>query len=83
MPTLKLEDADSHQSQSRRRAIAAMSQISGVRKLRHVNSFTGAVPKYGVEVTDEDELAQVRRLVADGGTGSRGGGGVAMVGWGF
>jgi len=38
---------------------APMSQIVGVRRLHHSNSFTGAVPKYGVELEDDHELTQV------------------------
>ncbi|KAL8607195.1 hypothetical protein ACOMHN_009589 [Nucella lapillus] len=33
-----------------------MSHISGVRKLKHANSFTGIVPKYGVETPHQEEL---------------------------
>lgn len=40
---------------------APMSKISGVRKLHHSNSFTGAVPRFGIEVEEELELAQVGR----------------------
>ena len=36
-----------------------MSQIVGVRKLKHTNSFTGVVPKFGVEPTNEGELTAV------------------------
>lgn len=36
-----------------------MTQIIGVRKMKHANSFTGIVPKYGVEPTNADLLAQV------------------------
>lgn len=35
-----------------------MSQISGVRKLKHTNSFTGIVPKYGVETPHLDDLGK-------------------------
>ncbi|KAK7508170.1 hypothetical protein BaRGS_00000409, partial [Batillaria attramentaria] len=35
-----------------------MSQISGVRKLKHTNSFTGMVPKYGVETPHLEELGK-------------------------
>lgn len=36
-----------------------MSKISGVRRLHHANSFTGVVPRFGIEVSDEHELAQM------------------------
>jgi len=39
---------------------APMSQIVGVRRLHHSNSFTGAVPRYGVELEDDQELTQVQ-----------------------
>ncbi|XP_078575819.1 3',5'-cyclic-AMP phosphodiesterase 4C-like isoform X29 [Branchiostoma floridae x Branchiostoma japonicum] len=37
-----------------------LSHVSGLRKLRHANSFTGIVPRFGVEVSadKEDELAK-------------------------
>ncbi|KAI8510047.1 cAMP-specific 3',5'-cyclic phosphodiesterase 4A [Branchiostoma belcheri] len=37
-----------------------LSHVSGLRKLRHANSFTGIVPRFGVEVSAdrEDELAK-------------------------
>jgi len=38
---------------------APMSQIVGVRRLQHSNSFTGAVPRYGVELEDDHELTQI------------------------
>ncbi len=37
-----------------------MSQISGVRKLKHTNSFAGMLPKFGVECANEEELSKVR-----------------------
>lgn len=36
-----------------------MSQISGVRKLKHTSSFSGTLPKYGVTSPNDEELAQV------------------------
>ena len=36
-----------------------MTQITGVRKLKHANSFTGVVPKYGVETPHKEELGMV------------------------
>ena len=38
---------------------APLSHISGVRKLKHTNSFTGTVAKYGVETSNEAELTSV------------------------
>ncbi|XP_078657156.1 3',5'-cyclic-AMP phosphodiesterase 4C-like isoform X9 [Branchiostoma floridae x Branchiostoma belcheri] len=37
-----------------------LSHVSGLRKLRHANSFTGIVPRFGVEVSAdrEDDLAK-------------------------
>ncbi|ELU18933.1 hypothetical protein CAPTEDRAFT_180250 [Capitella teleta] len=61
LPTLKVEDADtlsSHQTPKKReKKNAPMSEISGVRKLRHTNSFTGVVPRYGVDTLHEKELS--------------------------
>jgi len=36
-----------------------MSQISGVRRLQQSNSVVGIVPRFGVELADEQPLAQV------------------------
>ena len=36
-----------------------MTQITGVRKLKHTNSFTGQVPKFGVETPHKEELGKV------------------------
>ena len=45
---------------------SAMSQISGVHKLKRVDSLSsGLLPKYGVEATDIDKLTKVRHLVVD------------------
>ncbi|XP_046374224.1 cAMP-specific 3',5'-cyclic phosphodiesterase 4C-like isoform X4 [Haliotis rufescens] len=35
-----------------------MSQIQGVRKLKHANSFTGIVPKHGVDTPHKEELGR-------------------------
>ena len=60
MPTLKVEDTETHHAPKKKEGKKApMSQIVGVRKLKHTNSFTGVVPKYGVEPTDEAELTNV------------------------
>jgi len=40
-------------------AAAPMSQISGVRRLQQSNSVVGIVPRFGVEVPDEQPLAEV------------------------
>jgi len=40
-------------------AAAPMSQISGVRRLQQSNSIVGIVPKFGVEVANEQPLAEV------------------------
>lgn len=65
LPEFKVEDVDKsqdstamHNKKSRDKK-APMSQISGVRKLKHTNSFTGAVPKFGIETVHEDELISV------------------------
>lgn len=40
-----------------------MSQIQGVRKLKHANSFTGIVPKHGVDTPHKEELGRVSFLL--------------------
>ena len=40
-------------------AAAPMSQISGVRRLQQSNSIVGVVPRFGVELADEQPLAEV------------------------
>lgn len=55
IPSLKVEDSEAHKKREKK---APMSQITGVRKLKHTNSFTGVVPKYGVEANNEEELAK-------------------------
>ena len=41
---------------------SAMSQISGVHKLKRIDSLSsGLLPKYGVEATDIDKLTKVRQ----------------------
>ena len=44
------------------KAAAPMSQISGVRRLQQSNSVVGIVPKFGVEVPNEQPLAEVSHL---------------------
>ena len=36
-----------------------MCQISGLRKLKHANSFTGIVPAHGVDTPHKEELTNV------------------------
>lgn len=67
LPTFKVEDADAKSSVHVQNEAASgskdksqpMSLISGVRKLQHGNSFSGSVPKYGVETPHREELALV------------------------
>ena len=61
VPTLKVEDTDARKHKDKNKAgkRAPLSQISGVRKLKHTNSFTGVVPKFGVETKKPEELAKV------------------------
>jgi len=42
---------------------APMSQISGVRRLQQSNSVVGIVPKFGVEVPNEQPLAEVMHVI--------------------
>ena len=65
LPTLKVEDTDAPNStgaapnKKKDKKTTPMSQISGVRKLKHTNSFTGMLPRYGVECANEEDLNKV------------------------
>lgn len=61
VPTLKVEDTERPgiKDTSSKEKNRPMCQISGVRKLKHTNSFTGVVPKYGVETPHKEELGKV------------------------
>ena len=70
VPALKVEDTDAADGEgtggpadappkAKEKKKPPMSQISGVRKLRHTNSFTGIVPKFGVAPTNDEELTLV------------------------
>lgn len=61
MPTLKVEDTDrpGNKDVFQKDKNRPMCQISGVRKLKHTNSFTGVVPKHGVETPHREELGKV------------------------
>ena len=57
VPSLKVEDTDAHLGvpnakahNEKKKKQAPMSQISGVRKLKKTNSFTGTVPQWGIPV---------------------------------
>ncbi|KAL3867916.1 hypothetical protein ACJMK2_040758 [Sinanodonta woodiana] len=60
IPTLKVdENNDTSQKENQNDAKKRpMTQIIGVRKLKHTNSFTGIVPKYGVETPYKEELGK-------------------------
>ena len=61
IPTLKVEQTDPFKDiQEKNRP---MSRITGVRKLEHANSFTGTVPKFGVETPHKENLSIVSILV--------------------
>jgi hypothetical protein len=53
------QESTSQPSKNARDKKAPMSHISGVRKLKHTNSFAGVVPKYGIETPNEEELGEV------------------------
>ncbi len=60
LPAPKADDAEGggmHTKKEKKKT--PMSHIMGVRKLKHTNSFTGVVPKYGVEVSNEEEVSKV------------------------
>ncbi len=60
VPTLKVEDTDAHKKKEVPGKKAPMSQITGVRQLKHTNSFTGVIPKFGVETKNDEEITKVR-----------------------
>ncbi|KXJ18091.1 cAMP-specific 3',5'-cyclic phosphodiesterase 4D [Exaiptasia diaphana] len=53
--------ADPNQSKTRKDCIRARSRsmVNGVRKLTRLHSFSGTVPRFGVEVQNESELAKI------------------------
>lgn len=67
IPTFKIDENDEHQTshvekENQKDSTGKrhpMTQITGVRKLKHANSFTGSVPKYGVETPHKEELGLV------------------------
>jgi cAMP-specific phosphodiesterase 4 len=61
LPTVKVEQVEPQKERpEKQEKNRPMSQISGVRKLKHTNSFTGIVPKYGVDTPHAEELGKVR-----------------------
>ena len=67
VPSLKVEDHDAtvgEKTPTKSTKKPPMSQIQGVRRLKHTNSFTGIVPKYGVPATDEEALGKVEKSTA-------------------
>lgn len=58
LPTVKVEQVEPQKERPPAEKNRPMSQISGVRKLKHTNSFTGIVPKYGVETPHMEELGK-------------------------
>jgi len=51
--------SDSGSDKASSTAAAQMSQISGVRRLQQSNSVVGIVPRFGVELANEQPLAEV------------------------
>ena len=60
LPTVTVEQVEPAKERPVTDKNRPMSQISGVRKLKHTNSFAGVVPKYGVETPHMEELAKVQ-----------------------
>ncbi len=60
LPALKTDEVEGYTR--RREKKTPMSHIMGVRRLKHTNSFTGVVPKYGVEVANEEALSKVNNI---------------------
>lgn len=67
IPSLKIDENEGNlkekENQKEPGKRRPMTQITGVRKLKHTNSFTGQVPKYGVETPHKEELGKVRILI--------------------
>lgn len=63
IPSFKIDDNETTHKEKENQKHAGksrpMTQITGVRKLKHTNSFTGQVPKYGVETPHKEELGKV------------------------
>jgi cAMP-specific phosphodiesterase 4 len=63
IPSFKIEENEgNHKEKENQKETGKrrpMTQITGVRKLKHTNSFTGQVPKYGVETPHKEELGKV------------------------
>lgn len=67
IPSFKIDENEgSHKEKENQKNAGKtrpMTQITGVRKLKHTNSFTGQVPKYGVETPHKEELGKVTELL--------------------
>jgi len=63
VPSFKIEDNEQQHKEKENvkhtGKARPMTQITGVRKLKHTNSFTGQVPKFGVETPHKEELGKV------------------------
>ena len=59
LPTVTVEQVEPAKERPPTDKNRPMSQISGIRKLKHTNSFAGVVPKYGVETPHTEELGKV------------------------
>ena len=64
LPTVKVEQVEPQKERPPVEKDRPMSQISGVRKLKHTNSFTGIVPKHGVDTVHTEELGKVSILLS-------------------
>ncbi|XP_012942193.1 cAMP-specific 3',5'-cyclic phosphodiesterase 4D [Aplysia californica] len=59
LPTLKVDHVDQGAKEKASEKTRPMCQISGLRKLKHANSFTGMVPQHGVETQHKEELTKI------------------------
>ncbi|XP_055885166.1 cAMP-specific 3',5'-cyclic phosphodiesterase 4C-like isoform X5 [Biomphalaria glabrata] len=59
LPTLKVDHVDTVVKAKNIDKTRPMCQISGLRKLKHANSFTGIVPTHGVETPYKEELTKI------------------------
>ncbi|CAG5133631.1 unnamed protein product [Candidula unifasciata] len=59
IPTLKVDHAEECAKEKAAEKNRPMCQISGLRKLKHANSFTGIVPTYGVDTPHKEDLGKI------------------------
>ncbi|BFZ16436.1 hypothetical protein BsWGS_19474 [Bradybaena similaris] len=59
LPTLKVEHTEQSAKDKASEKSRPMCQISGLRKLKHANSFQGIVPTHGVDTPHKEDLTKI------------------------